>query len=60
MALDNQMKRQRDQTALRDERATSELREQFIAILGHDLRTPLQAVYGTGELLERELSQTLS
>jgi signal transduction histidine kinase len=56
MALDNQMKRERDQTALRDERATSELREQFIAILGHDLRTPLQAVYATGELLERKLT----
>jgi signal transduction histidine kinase len=56
MALDNQMKRERDQTALRDERAASELREQFIAILGHDLRTPLQAVYATGELLERKLT----
>jgi len=56
LALDNQMKRERDQSALRDERATSELREQFIAILGHDLRTPLQAVYATGELLERKLT----
>jgi signal transduction histidine kinase len=56
LALDNQMKRDSDQSALRDERATSELREQFIAILGHDLRTPLQAVYATGELLERKLT----
>jgi signal transduction histidine kinase len=56
MALDNQMKRERDQTALRDAHAASELREQFIAILGHDLRTPLQAVYATGELLERKLT----
>jgi hypothetical protein len=56
LALDNQIKRERDQTALRDERAASELREQFIAILGHDLRNPLQAVYVTGQLLERKLA----
>ena len=34
-----------------DERATSELREQFIAVLGHDLRNPLAAVGATAELL---------
>jgi signal transduction histidine kinase len=56
LALDNQIKRERDQTALRDERAASELREQFIAILGHDLRNPLQAVYATGQLMERKLT----
>jgi signal transduction histidine kinase len=56
LALDNQIKRERDQTALRDERAASELREQFIAILGHDLRNPLQAVYVTGQLMERRLT----
>ncbi len=56
MALDNQIKRERDQTDLRNERAASELREQFIAILGHDLRNPLQAVYATGELLEKKLT----
>jgi signal transduction histidine kinase len=56
LALDNQIKRERDQTALRDERAERELREQFIAILGHDLRNPLQAVYATGQLLEKRLA----
>jgi signal transduction histidine kinase len=56
MALDNQIKRERDQTDLRDELARSELRDQFIAILGHDLRNPLQAVYATGALLERKLT----
>lgn len=44
------------QTALLDERATSELREQFIAILGHDLRNPLAAVSMTGEVLARKLT----
>lgn len=32
------------QSALLSERETSELREQFIAVLGHDLRTPLSAI----------------
>jgi signal transduction histidine kinase len=56
LALDNQINRDLDRTALRDERAASELREQFIAILGHDLRNPLQAVYVTGQLLEKKLA----
>jgi len=33
-------------TKLRDEQKTSELREQFIAILGHDLRNPIAGVDG--------------
>jgi signal transduction histidine kinase len=48
--------REREQSALLDERATNELREQFIAILGHDLRNPLHAVFAGGELLERRLT----
>jgi signal transduction histidine kinase len=36
---------------LLDERETAELREQFIAVLGHDLRTPLGSILlGTGVL----------
>jgi len=54
--LEQQSIREREQTALLDERATSELREQFIAILGHDLRNPLQAVLASGDLLERRLT----
>jgi sigma-B regulation protein RsbU (phosphoserine phosphatase) len=42
--------------ALLDARATAELREQFIAVLGHDMRTPLGAVTtGTELLLRRQL-----
>ncbi|MBA3478485.1 MAG: sensor histidine kinase, partial [Lautropia sp.] len=40
--------------ALADERNTAELREQFIAVLGHDLRSPLGAVAAIGEVLQRE------
>ena len=34
----------RDRQALADERETAELREQFIAVLGHDLRNPLSSI----------------
>lgn len=42
------------QVALLDERETSELREQFIAVLGHDLRTPLGSILLGADLLQFE------
>jgi sigma-B regulation protein RsbU (phosphoserine phosphatase) len=36
------------------ERDTAQLREQFIAVLGHDLRNPLAAIVGAARLLRRE------
>jgi signal transduction histidine kinase len=36
------------------ERETSALREQFIAVLGHDLRNPLTAIEGGVRMLEKE------
>jgi len=36
-----------------EQRATAGLREQFIAVLGHDLRNPLAAIATTAELLAR-------
>jgi signal transduction histidine kinase len=54
--FEQQSTREREQSVLLDERATNELREQFIAILGHDLRNPLHAVYAGSELLERRLT----
>jgi sigma-B regulation protein RsbU (phosphoserine phosphatase) len=39
---------------LADERSTSELREQFIAVLGHDLRNPLASILGAARMLRRE------
>jgi signal transduction histidine kinase len=43
--------------ALAHERATAELREQFIAVLGHDLRNPLAAVGATAELMVRSSAE---
>src|SRR5712671_1399329 len=41
------------EASLSDERNTSVLRDQFIAVLGHDLRNPLHAVTSAAEMLER-------
>jgi signal transduction histidine kinase len=56
LQLDSEMARQQDQTALREAHSATDLREQFIAILGHDLRNPLQAVYSAGVLLEKKVT----
>jgi signal transduction histidine kinase len=53
--LDHQSLQAQEHRALLDERAAGELREQFIAILGHDLRNPLHAVYAGSDMLERRL-----
>ncbi|MCA1324762.1 sensor histidine kinase [Herbaspirillum sp. alder98] len=46
--------------ALLGERETAELREQFVAILGHDVRNPLTAiVLGTSALLRQELPEAV-
>jgi K+-sensing histidine kinase KdpD len=39
---------------LADERETAELREQFIAVLGHDLRTPLGSILMAAEVGKRK------
>ena len=44
-------KLQETQRELLDERKTAELREQFIAILGHDIRNPLHAILTAAEAL---------
>jgi signal transduction histidine kinase len=54
--LEHQLLQEKEQIALLDERAASELREQFIAILGHDLRNPLQAAYASSDMLQRKLT----
>jgi signal transduction histidine kinase len=54
LQLENERKRELTQAALLDERAAGELREQFIAILGHDLRNPLAAVSACGQILQRK------
>ncbi len=41
-------------TMLADAREASALREQFIAVLGHDLRNPLAAISGAARLLRKQ------
>ncbi len=42
------------EATLLDERKTSELREQFIAVLGHDLRNPLASIDAGAKMLVKE------
>ncbi len=42
-----------NESKLLEERKTAELREQFIAILSHDLRNPVGAVLNSAQLLKR-------
>lgn len=56
LQLSDELERENTLSVLKDERETSELREQFIAILGHDLRNPLQAIHASSILLERQLT----
>ncbi len=46
--------------ALEEANETAVLREQFVAVLGHDLRTPLSAVRLSAELLESRVSEPSS
>ncbi|NML04156.1 PAS domain-containing sensor histidine kinase [Sphingomonas sp. G-3-2-10] len=46
--------RNKAEAAVADERAESELREQFIAVLGHDLRNPLASISSGIQILARE------
>ncbi len=55
--LETETRLSESQVALLSERETSELREQFIAVLGHDLRTPLGSILLGADLLQ---SETLS
>ncbi len=52
--LDANAKLEASEATLLDERKTAELREQFIAVLGHDLRNPLASISGGLRLLQRE------
>jgi signal transduction histidine kinase len=51
--LDVEQRQEATETALLDAQATAELRDQFIAVLGHDLRNPLASVGAIGEILAR-------
>ena len=49
--LEDERRLSASEAALLTERETSELREQFIAVLGHDLRTPLSSIMTGADLL---------
>lgn len=55
MQLEAQEQQELTDHALLDAQATALLRDQFIAVLGHDLRTPLQSISMGAEVLEATL-----
>ncbi len=58
--LDDEQRREDAESALLDARATAELRDQFIAVLGHDLRNPLASVGVIGEILARRTEEGIA
>lgn len=57
MQLDSEKRQWSTEALLTNERETAALREQFIAVLGHDLRNPLAAVNATAEVLSRRQAE---
>ena len=57
LQLENEDHQIEVEQALAVERKTAELREQFIAVLGHDLRNPLAAVGATAEVMVRSSAE---
>ena len=57
LQLESESRQQATEAALLSERETADLREQFIAVLGHDLRNPLAAVGATADLLSRRKAE---
>lgn len=55
--LDAQDRLRASESALRHETDTARRREQFVAALGHDIRTPLQAIAGGVAVMERAPEQ---
>lgn len=58
--IESEESAQQTEEALHKERAMAELREQFIAVLGHDLRNPLFAITAGAELLTQRLQDEKS
>ncbi|QEI05698.1 GAF domain-containing sensor histidine kinase [Pigmentiphaga aceris] len=56
--LDAQERLASSEAALLDARQSSVLREQFIAVLGHDLRNPLGSINAGAEVLRRSVLDT--
>ncbi|BBH47682.1 GAF domain-containing sensor histidine kinase [Pseudomonas sp. KU43P] len=58
--IESEENAQRTEQALLQERSMAEVREQFIAVLGHDLRNPLFAITAGAELLAQRLEDDKS
>jgi len=58
--LELEAQQEHTEAALLDARATAELRDQFIAVLGHDLRNPLASVSAISEILARRSDQDVA
>jgi signal transduction histidine kinase len=58
--LDAQDRVSDSERALIDERRSAELREQFIAVMGHDLRSPLAAISASAMVLSKSPLDTRS
>ncbi|VVQ16564.1 GAF domain-containing sensor histidine kinase [Pseudomonas fluorescens] len=54
LQIESEENQQKTEAALIQEQANGELREQFIAVLGHDLRNPLFAISAGAEMLLRK------
>src|ERR1022692_2457927 len=54
MQLEKGIARESEKDALHDSHTAKELREQLSAVLGHDLRNPLQAIVVTSELIAKK------
>lgn len=57
LQIDAEEQQQATRAALADERTTGHQREQFIALLGHDLRTPLASIQAASDLLVRRSAE---
>jgi hypothetical protein len=53
LQLDVEERVEKSEAALLNEQQTAELREQFIAVLGHDMRTPLSSILVGVQTLQR-------
>ncbi|MGG7671766.1 sensor histidine kinase [Pseudomonas sp. WC2] len=60
MSLDTQSRLEAAKTELNSANELGRLREQFIAVLGHDLRTPLSAIRMSADLLETRTEEKRS
>jgi len=60
LQIEKAIGQQQIQDELAFEKARGSLREEFIAVLGHDLRNPLSAVSASGQYLEQHSDPTIA